>query len=414
MGSRGDVLPFLALGHGLVARGHAVRIATSSNHAALVAAAGLPHIRMRPEPTRTARAETEAGRTPDIHRLMAEVIAPGIRDGHADLVEACGGGACDLLLGSVVPIAPMAAETLGIPWAPAVLQPIAFLSAHDPPVPPDMPWMSALNALGKLAGWPQRLVAHALLARSARPFAEARRALGLRPARDPLLNWAAPPPFGLALFSPELAAAQPDWLAGARPTGFCRWPDGTLPPEVEAFLAEGPPPLVVSLGSSMVRVGGLPQAIHAAALAVARRAGLRCLVLAGTAENLAALPAPLPPGCLGVLGAPHGAVFPRAALILHHGGAGTTGEAMRAGRPMLVVPFAGDQFDHAARMVRRGVAATCPARRLDEAALEAMLRRVMAPGFAARAAALGAALRAEDGVAGACAVIEGWLRRRRA
>jgi UDP:flavonoid glycosyltransferase YjiC (YdhE family) len=119
----------------------------------------------------------------------------------------------------------------------------------------------------------------------------------------------------------------------------------------------------------------------------------------------------LPPGCLAVLGAPHGVVFPRAAAILHHGGAGTTGEAMRAGRPMLITPFAGDQFDNAARMVRSGVAASRAAASADATSLEAMLRRVLAPEVIARASALGARVSVEDGVGAACDVIECGLRR---
>jgi rhamnosyltransferase subunit B len=413
IGSRGDVLPFIALAHGLLARGHMVRIASSANHAALVTGAGIDHVHMRPEPPGHLLAERNRGEVPDIRRVLAEVIAPGIVEGHADLVAACGGGTCDLLIGSVAPIAPMAAETLGIPWVPAVLQPIAYLSACDPPVLPGFDWLAPLRKFGWLHGVPLRAAARMVLRHTARPFAAARRSMGLGPARDPLLNWAVPPPFGLALFSPELATGQADWPAGARPTGFCRWPDGTTPPEVARFLDAGPPPLVVSLGSSMVRAGGVPAAIHAAAIAAAGRAGLRCLLLVGTEANLAALPAPLPPGCLGVLGAPHGAVFPRAAAILHHGGAGTTGEAMRAGRPMLVTPFAGDQFDNAARLVRSGVAASRAAASVDAPLLEAMLRRMLVPEVTARAAALGARLSAEDGVGAACDVIEHGLRRMR-
>jgi UDP:flavonoid glycosyltransferase YjiC (YdhE family) len=405
------VLPFIALAHGLQARGHAVRIASSVNHAGLVTGAGIDHVHMRPDLSHRVRAERDRGQVPDIRRLLAEVIAPGIAEGYADLVAACGGGTCDLLLGSVAPIAPMAAETLGITWAPAVLQPIAYLSASDPPVLPGFDWLVPLRRFGRLHGVPLRAAARLALRHAARPFAAARRSMGLGPARDPLLNWAVPPPFGLALFSPELAAGQADWPGGARPTGFCRWPDGTNTPEVAAFLDAGRPPLVVSLGSSMVRAGGLPAAIHAAAIAAAGRVGLRCLLLVGTEGNLAALPVPLPSGCLAVLGAPHGVVFPRAAAILHHGGAGTTGEAMRAGRPMLVTPFAGDQFDNAARMVRSGVAASRAAASADATSLEAMLRRVLAPEVIARASALGARVSAEDGVGAACDVIEHGLRR---
>ncbi len=412
-GSRGDVLPFIALAHGLLARGHVVRIATSTKHEEFITGAGIDYVRVRPDPSRRMRPEKERGNVPRFDRMLAEVIAPSIADGHEDLVAACGDGACDLLLSSLAPIAPMAAETLGIPWAPAVLQPIVFLSASDPPVMPGAPWLAPLGRFGWLHGVPLRAAALAVLRNAARSFATARRCMGLLPASDPLLNWAVSPPFCLALFSPDLAVGQADWLGGVRPTGFCRWQYGTLPPEVDAFLSEGSPPLVVSLGSSMVKNTILPRIIHSAAIQAAGHAGLRCLLLVGTEANMEALPAPLPSGCLAVIGAPHALVFPHAAAILHHGGAGTTGEAMRAGRPMLITPFAFDQFDNAARMVRCGVAASRTARRVNTASLKAMLQKILEPSVIARATALGARVRAEDGVGAACDVIEDWLRRTR-
>ncbi len=61
---------------------------------------------------------------------------------------------------------------------------------------------------------------------------------------------------------------------------------------------------------------------------------------------------------LSVPYAPHQLVFERASAIVHQGGVGTTAQAMRSGRPMLVVPFAHDQYDNAERMRKLGVAET--------------------------------------------------------
>jgi UDP:flavonoid glycosyltransferase YjiC (YdhE family) len=80
---------------------------------------------------------------------------------------------------------------------------------------------------------------------------------------------------------------------------------------------------------------------------------------------------------------------------------------------MLITPFALDQFDNAARMVRCGVAASRPARSVNTACLKSMLQRMLEPGVIARADALGARVRAEDGVGSACDVIEDWLKRTR-
>ena len=72
--------------------------------------------------------------------------------------------------------------------------------------------------------------------------------------------------------------------------------------------------------------------------------------------------------------APHAQLFPRASAIVHQGGVGTTAQAMRAGRPMLVVPFAHDQFDNAERVRRLGVAKVVPRSRYSARTAEAMLK----------------------------------------
>jgi rhamnosyltransferase subunit B len=411
-GGHGDLLPYLALGRGLQARGHVVRIATPRNLGALVEEAGLRHVRTGPDPLPAHR--TPEARQKLLHPLRGEgyrqraVIGPGMLETHADLVSACRDGGCDMVLGSATqPVAPMAAESLGIPWVPALMQPIAFFSARDPPVPAAFPGLARLHRLGPILGVPQRAIARAVLRRWGGAAVAARRSLGLAPARDPLLNYAVEPPFGLALFSPHLADAQPDWVGGAQPTGFCRWPGGQLAPQVEAFLDAGPPPLVASLGATMAKLPGARiAAIHAAILDAAARLRLRLLLLAVAEPALAALPKQLPGDSLAVLRAPMDQVLPRAALVLHHGGGGTTDLALAAGHPSLVVPFMSDQVDHAARVARLGAGVMLPGSRVTAAAIAAALEELLRPPFADRARRLGALVAAEDGVAAACAVIE--------
>lgn len=95
--------------------------------------------------------------------------------------------------------------------------------------------------------------------------------------------------------------------------------------------------------------------------------------------------------------APHSLLFGRAAAVVHHGGIGTTGQALRAGVPQLVVPFFGDQFDNARRIVRLGAGATLDPRAFrGKAAVAALDRLLAAPAIAARAAALGQTLRQEE------------------
>src|SRR5947209_6105397 len=101
--------------------------------------------------------------------------------------------------------------------------------------------------------------------------------------------------------------------------------------------------------------------------------------------------------------APFSELFPRAAVVIHHGGIGTTGLAMRSGHPMLVVPFAHDQPDNAERVVRLGIARTIPRRRYSPALAAAELGRLLDdPAYSQRASEVGRQVRQEEGGRAAC------------
>ena len=95
----------------------------------------------------------------------------------------------------------------------------------------------------------------------------------------------------------------------------------------------------------------------------AYRAGHRSLLLVGRLPDGQTEIDGLPPGALAVPYAPHSMIMPKCSLVVHQGGAGTTAQAMRAGKPQLVVPFAHDQPDNAHRIVKAGLGAWRPRRR---------------------------------------------------
>jgi UDP:flavonoid glycosyltransferase YjiC (YdhE family) len=106
-------------------------------------------------------------------------------------------------------------------------------------------------------------------------------------------------------------------------------------------------------------------------------------------------------------------MFPRAAAIVHQGGIGTTAEALRSGRPMLVVPYAHDQPDNAARAVRLGLARRIPRARYDDARAAAVLRELLADSRAIeRAAEVGARIRGANGAETAAVAIAELARSR--
>jgi UDP:flavonoid glycosyltransferase YjiC (YdhE family) len=120
----------------------------------------------------------------------------------------------------------------------------------------------------------------------------------------------------------------------------------------------------------------------------------------------------LPAGVIAVPYAPHAAVFPRAAVVVHQGGIGTTGEAMRAGRPMLVVPYSHDQPDQAARLTRLGVARRVPRERYAAAVAAREIRGLLEDArYAERAAGIGSRVRIETGAATASHLVTCLLER---
>jgi UDP:flavonoid glycosyltransferase YjiC (YdhE family) len=108
--------------------------------------------------------------------------------------------------------------------------------------------------------------------------------------------------------------------------------------------------------------------------------------------------------------APYSQIFPHAAVIVHQGGSGTVGQALRAGRPMLIVPYGWDQPDNAARVERLGAGLHVPRTKYSASTAAAALERLLGdPRFATRAAELGAQLQQEDGLTAACDAIESVL-----
>jgi UDP:flavonoid glycosyltransferase YjiC (YdhE family) len=228
--------------------------------------------------------------------------------------------------------------------------------------------------------------------------------------RNPVFEGQHSPRLVLALYSPRLASRQPDTPAQTLITGFAFYDGGNerpIAPDLLRFLDDGEPPLLFTLGSSAVWIAGdFYQTSIAAAQALKRRA----LLLAG--EEAGPLRAAgLPPGIAVFDYAPHSAVMPRAAVVVHQGGVGTTGQALRAGRPALVVPFGQDQPDNARRCVELGVAQTLTRRDyVTRRVSETLAELADTPSYAARAAALAGDIRAEQGTTTACDAIEAALR----
>ena len=285
-----------------------------------------------------------------------------------------------------------AAIACGVPWVGVVLMPNMLRSRHHAPAS-DVPLHGG--------PWLNRLywrLGDALMGRANRRLRETLRGLSGRDRAVDVLGGLAP---GLNLLaaSPRLSFLPPDLPPTVRVTGA--WLPGNgdvLDADLEAWLASGSAPVVVSLGSAGYRDGR--QTVDALSAAL-ERLDRRALIYAGLDGRLRA---PASKRIRFFDFAPFGALLPRAACIVHHGGAGTSAFACRAGIPSVVVPHFADHFYWANALRRCGVAPV-PIRRgaLNERRLASGLRQALeSTAMRARAAELSVALAAEDGLGNAC------------
>nr|WP_250125752.1 nucleotide disphospho-sugar-binding domain-containing protein [Chroococcidiopsis sp. CCMEE 29] len=108
---------------------------------------------------------------------------------------------------------------------------------------------------------------------------------------------------------------------------------------------------------------------------------------------------------------PYSQIFPRACAIVHQGGIGTTAQALRAGRPTLVMPYSHDQPDNAARVERLETSRTISRKQYTAKRVAKQLYELLEnPSYAAKASEFGGLIRAEDGVGVACDAIEKQLQ----
>lgn len=290
----------------------------------------------------------------------------------------------------------------GIRIAAAYLAPANLITVHDPlmvgpwRVPAWVP-LSARRAFWQWVG--RRFIDPVALA----DINAARSKHGLTPVSS-LMDWiASVPDLSLTLFPDWFAPTQPDWpqplVRGDFPL-FDPNADATLAAGLISFLQAGTPPLVFTHGTGNTQAA----AYFRDAFAAATRLGRRAVFLTPHRDQV---PADLPPTMLWQDYVPLRGLLPHAAALVHHGGIGTTAEALRAGTPQLVVPLAHDQFDNGARVTALGVGASLPAARLDERRLVRALDGLLAaPGLAERTGAVARRFAPEGRIDGMCEALE--------
>lgn len=369
MGTFGDLVPFLEIGTQLLKRGHRVVVASAEPFRAVAEKRGLDFVPTvsrvtheavlaKPElwiPQKSFSTMIEGFIEPHIRPLAAWV-----RNQPRELTlvtDFCGG-----------PGARIAQELSGAGLVSIWPNPASLRSILAPPA------IAGAAFLAEMPGPSQRVLAKKIYddgdLQLGPPINAARAALGLAPIQS-TFDWAISEQASVALFPEWFCARKPDWPTNLEYAGFVLSPNrADLPPSVEEFLSAGAPPVAVTFGTGMRHA----QKEFDASLSACRNLGLRTLLIAPDSSGLSL---ELDDNsCLAGF-VPFDTLLPRTQALIHHAGMGTCAQALAAGVPQLLIPLSHDQPDNAAGLVRLGVAAELPHRRLSVEALTEQLRALL-------------------------------------
>lgn len=416
VGSRGDVQPVVALADALQKAGHTCVLVAppafgaqheGNAYARLAAAINLEFRSIGTGFEDLARdrlvARDPAGSVWARFRTFRVTLDQVLEETADATLAACEGA--NLVLGSGLQfLGASVAERLGVPYAYLATTPLSLASAWYPPG--TLAGFQMGKWLTRLAWRGSELGLNAVLGPA---LNRVRASWGLAPVKN-VQRHATYDATVLLAFSPRVCPPAPDWQPRHVPVGYWFLDEAWEPPsDLTRFLDGGPAPLYVGFGSMTNRD---PLRTARLVLEAARAVDTR-VILAGDWGGVGGEGArPDAPAFVLHGSAPQTWLFPRTSAVVHHGGAGTTAAGLRAGRPSVLVPHAGDQFFWGRRLQALGVSPSpIPAHRLTAerlaAGMEAALRE---PSLVANATTLGQAIAAEDGLGQAVQLIEGMMK----
>jgi rhamnosyltransferase subunit B len=419
IGTYGDINPLIALAVELKRRGHTPVMALPEVYRSRIAPVGLEFHAIRPDidPSNNVLVEMVYDIKHGTEHGLRDFLFPALRQTYDDLLDAATKPArADLLLvGELNYAGPIVAEVTGIPWASYLLAPMSFFSAYDPPVLPPYPKLAKADKRVPGFGRLIKRVARFASRKWPEPIYDLRRQLGLPRGKNPLFDGKHSPYLVLALFSRVLGTEQRDWPANTVITGFAYYDadsgNAKLPAHLEEFLHAGDSPVVFTLGSAAVLAAGDFYEVSAKA---AIDMGMRAVLLIGT-DSRNKPKEKLPDSICVAEYAPYSKLFSSASVVVHQGGVGTTAQCLKAGRPMLIMPYSHDQPDNARRMKRLGVAKVIQKADYKPKRVNRKVRRILDDQCVRlKAQEIANQLRREDGVKTACDALDQLYARTRA
>jgi MGT family glycosyltransferase len=406
-GSAGDFLPTLTVAAALRRRGHGVRFVANPFYEHRIRKAGIELVPAGEPSDLYEKIEKNPAYSEPANAglLLSDFVRPNTVATIHVIREILANGGVDVVLANNVSFGAIwAAAERSVPSVVVHATPLVWMGWHAPAVLGDRQPPKLLSRATSAAA---RSVMYWYLSRFLRPLGRE-----LAPSL-PDTSYAASErmvALQLAMWSPLVRDRVTGDPENATFCGFTRASmygasQSSLAPELEAFLAAGPPPVVIGLGSVFSLTAGKLLTTFAEACA---DQGQRCLI-AGHPSGLS-----LPSNTMAVRYAPYEHVFPRAAAVAGHGGAGTTGEILRSGKPALILPFAYDQFSLSRTVEELGVGVHVPLAKRSRQHLGEFLARVLADErLRARAAEVGPQFAAErDGAEAGAEAIEALLAQR--
>ena len=399
IGSAGDVYPFIGIGQEVKKRGFRVVLITSQYFESQAHSAGLEFFGLGSSEDYQSIIQDPDLWTPDKgFKVFADRVVFPIMEPAYEVIAGFDPSETILVAQGQFFAAHIAHEKLGFPFITIHLQPAAFRSVHEFPLLPISLPPFVIRGLFSLI---DALVLDKLFAPNINRF---RQSLGLPAINKIFGGWMHSPQKNIGLFPEWFAQLQPDWPQQTQLTSFVYHDKQNgnegLPEDLETFLRAGSAPIIFTAGTAMKHA----EKFFLDCIGACQLLGQRGILLTQHPEQL---PAELPQGIQHFAYLPFSKVLPRAAALVHHGGIGTTAQAIAAGIPQVIRPMAHDQPDTAARVEKLGIGVSLNTKKFNAASLaEKLDALVTSPAVLERCKIYAGRIYADQSLNETCMIIE--------
>jgi rhamnosyltransferase subunit B len=403
IGSAGDVNPFIAIGRNLIKRGFRVVLITSQYFESQACSAGLEFFGLGSSEDYQSIIQDPDLWSPDKgFKVFADRVVFPIMEPAYEIIAGFDPAQTVLAAQGQFFAAHIAHEKLGFPFITIHLQPAAFRSVHEFPLLPISLPPFVIRGLFSLI---DALVLDKLFAPNINRF---RQSLGLPPINKIFGGWMHSPQKNLGLFPDWFASPQPDWPPQTQLTSFVyydkQYGNEELPDGLEKFLSAGRPPIIFTAGTAMKHA----DKFFLDCIGACQLLGQRGILLTQHPEQL---PLELPQGIQHFAYLPFSEVLPRALALVHHGGIGTTAQAIVAGIPQVIRPMAHDQPDTAARVEKLGIGASLSPKKFNPTSLAEKLETLItSQAVLDRCKAYAERIHPDQSLNDTCSIIESFSR----